>query len=110
MSGTCIKDTYNYVMRNSHNKNLRVIHSTVLRPSDRLRHPHSVIYNNETGNILEVSNSYKKKNVELPFMIWVVMGNVKNIKLYKPSELTSLILKTRKWDFYHLPDFKNYYE
>jgi len=110
MSGTCLKDTYNYLLSNQKNKDLRILHSTVLRKSDRLRHPHSVIYDNKSGNVIEVSNSFKHKHIEMPFMLWIKLGEVKDIKMYKLEQLTSLLLKTKRWTFYHLPDFTNYYD
>jgi|688.fasta_scaffold1081356_1 hypothetical protein len=104
--GTCIEDTYYFVndreMLGDHN--WTIIHSIVERKSDGLRHPHSVAYNTKTGNITDATNSRKDNPITLPFMVWIRLGNVGNIKQYTPSEFRTLLLKTKRWDFYHLTD------
>ena len=109
-NGTCLEDTYNYLLSNRKNEDLRILHSTVLRKSDRLRHAHAVIYDNKSGNVIEVSNCFKHNPIEIPFMLWVKLGEVKDIKMYKLKQFTSLLLKTKMYKFYHLPDFTNYYD
>jgi hypothetical protein len=99
---TCLKDTYWFLSPRPDADDFTIIHAIVERKIDRLRHPHSVIYNKKTGNIHEVSNKYKDNNIILPFRIWIEMGNVSNIKQYTLNEFTDLLIKTKKWDFYHI--------
>jgi len=101
---TCLQDTWNWLVVREDIKDYTIIHAIVERRSDRLRHPHAVIYNKITGNIHEVSNSFKNDNFILPFMVWISLGNVSNIKQYDFDELNKKLIKTKKWDFYHLED------
>ena len=99
---TCLQDTYNWLGDKKDKNDYTIIHAIVERRSDKLRHPHAVIYNKITGNIHEVSNDFKNHNFIIPFMVWISVGNVSNIKQYDFNELTEKLLKTKKWDFYHL--------
>jgi len=99
---TCLQDTYWFLYSRPDADDFTIIHAIVERKSDRLRHPHAVIYNKKTGDIHEVSNSFKDKNVVLPFRLWIAMGNVSDIKQYTMNEISDLLRKTRKWNFYHL--------
>lgn len=99
---TCLQDTYWFLYNNPTPNDFTIIHALVERKRDGLIHPHAVIYNKKTGNIHEVSNSFKDKNVVLPFNLWITMGNVKNIKQYTMKELNDLLLEKKTWDFYHL--------
>ena len=100
---TCLEDTYYYVCEVANKEDYTIIHSIVERRSDRLRHPHAVVYNKKTGNILEVSNDFKDNIVELPFMLWIRLGNVSDIKQYTLQEYNSKLLETERWDFWDLP-------
>jgi hypothetical protein len=99
--GNCIEDTYYFLMFND-KKKYRIIHAIVERRSDRFRHPHAVIYNTETGDIHEVSNKFKNDNIVIPFKLWLAIGNVSNVKIYRFQEINSLMINTRRWGFYHL--------
>ena len=99
---TCLQDTYWFLYNKKDYDDFTIIHALVERKSDRLRHPHAVIYNKKTGDIHEVSNSFKDKNVVLPFRIWLAMGNVTKVKQYTLCEYTSLLKKHQRWDFFHL--------
>lgn len=101
---TCLEDTYNYLSKLSTQErdNFTIIHAIIERKRDKLRHPHAVIYNKITGEIYEVSNDFKDNNIIVPFAIWIRLGKVSNIKQYTFLEMSSLLLKTKKWDFYHL--------
>ena len=100
---TCLQDTYWFLYSdNERANNFNIIHALVERKSDRMIHPHAVVYNKITGDIHEVSNSFKNKNVVLPFRIWIAMGNVTKVKQYTMSEYTSLLKKHNRWDFFHL--------
>jgi hypothetical protein len=99
---TCLEDTYWFLYHREDKENFHIIHAIVERRHDRLRHPHAVIYNKKTGNIHEVSNRFKKKNVIYPFILWASVGNVSNIKQYTFEEINNLVVKTKMWDFYHL--------
>lgn len=99
---TCLEDTYYFVSKIANRDDYTIIHSIVQRPSDNLRHPHAVVYNKKTGDIHEVSNSFKHKNVVLPFMLWIKMGKVSNIKQYSFNEYNSKLLETKRWDFWDL--------
>ena len=105
---TCIKDTYKFVEKHfiMGNKDFMIIHAIVERVSDNLRHAHAVVYNKQTGNIHEVSNSFKNKNIIIPFSLWLKIGKVSNIKQYTFNEFNELMIKTKIWDFYHLPNKK----
>ena len=50
---TCLKDTYHFlqtkVMRGEESE-YTIIHAIVERVSDKLRHPHAVVYNKKNGN------------------------------------------------------------
>jgi len=97
---TCLEDTFWYVSKLPNRFN--IIHAIVQRRSDGKRHPHAVAYNKETGNIHEVSNSYKNNNVVIPFREWIVLGSVSDIKQYTFDEYRKLLLKHATWDFFHL--------
>jgi len=99
---TCLQDTYWFLYYRPDVNDFTIIHALVERKSDGLIHPHAVIYNKQTGNIHEVSNSFKEKNVVLPFKLWISLGNVRNIKQYTMKEFNDLMLEKKKWDFYHL--------
>jgi hypothetical protein len=103
---TCLQDTYNYLFYNLDRENFTIIHAIVERHSDKLRHPHAVIYNKITGNIHEVSNIFKKNNIITSFKDWIILGKVSNIKQYTFQEINNLLLKTKIWDFYHLPNIQ----
>ena len=83
--GTCLQDTMYYcwdLKRKGENmNNWRIIHAIVERASDKLRHPHAVVYNVKTKEIYEVSNRFKNKPMILPFLIWSQMGNISNISV-----------------------------
>jgi hypothetical protein len=100
--GECLEDTYRWVESKDNKCNYTIIHAIVERKIDCLRHPHAVIYNKNTGNIHEVSNIYKKNNVVIPFLEWVKLGKVSNIKQYSFEEYQSNLLKCKKWDFWDL--------
>jgi len=100
---TCLQDTYEFLYQKWDNRDdFTIIHAIVERKSDKLRHPHAVIYNKKTGNIHEVSNSFKNKNFIIPFKIWIQAGNVSNIKQYTFQDINDKIIISKKWDFYHL--------
>jgi hypothetical protein len=99
---TCLEDTYWFLYSRPDADDFTIIHAIVERKSDRLRHPHAVIYNKKTGNIHEVSNRNKFNNIILPFKLWIAMGNVSNVKQYTLNEFNDLMIKTEMWDFYHL--------
>ncbi len=99
---SCLEDTYNFIANKNDKENWIIIHAIVQRPSDRLRHPHAVIYNTIDKHIYEVSNSFKTEPIRFPFMLWLNMGNCSNIKQYTFQEYTSLLLIQKKWDFFHL--------
>jgi hypothetical protein len=99
--GTCLEDTYHFLEKQI-SDDYMIIHAIVERKSDKLRHPHAVIYNKKTGNIHEVSNNFKTKNVVLPFKLWIALGKVSNVKLYTFIEIRKLLLQTKLWTFYHL--------
>tara|TARA_R110002167_G_scaffold356291_3_gene571003 strand:- start:2049 stop:2414 length:366 start_codon:yes stop_codon:yes gene_type:complete len=99
---TCLEDTYWYVAKLANKDDYTIIHSIVQRPSDGLRHPHSVVYNKKKGMILEVSNDFKNNIIEMPFMCWIKLGKVSNIIQYTFLEYNSKLLSTEKWDFWGL--------
>ena len=101
---TCIQDTFYFVKGEIEkgNDNFMIIHA-IVRRKDGLQHPHSVAYNKQTGNIHEVSNSFKNNNIILPFAVWVQLGKVSNVKQYTYNELRRKIMETQMWEFYHLP-------
>jgi len=99
---TCIEDTYWFLRSQPNQEDFTIIHALVERSRDKLIHPHAVIYNEKTGNIHEVSNKFKNKNVVLPFPLWVALGNVTQIKKYTLREYNDLLIKHKKWEFYHL--------
>ena len=101
-NGTCLQDTYNYLYYKPDKYNWRIIHAMVERPSDGLRHPHAVVFNTENKCIYEVSNSFKKNIIVMPYLIWSQRGKVSNVKNYKMEDLNNKLLETRTWDFYHL--------
>ena len=103
---TCLEDTYWYVSKLANRDDYTIIHSIVQRPSDGLRHPHSVVYNKKKGMILEVSNDFKNNIIEMPFMCWIKLGNVSNIIQYTFMEYNSKLLSTEKWDFWDLIDWE----
>jgi hypothetical protein len=113
--GSCIEDTYYFVKEQSKtgNDDFMIIHAIVER-KDGLRHPHSVAYNKKTGNIHEVSNDFKNRNIILPFGLWIRLGKVSNLKQYTEYEMRKLVLATKMWEFYHLPrttpQLKEYFE
>ena len=112
---TCIQDTYYFVNGEmaKGNDNFTIIHAIVQRSSG-LQHPHSVAYNKTTGNIHEVSNSFKDQNVIISFAAWIKIGKVSNIKQYTYHELRKKIMETKMWEFFHLPrgtpQLKEYFE
>lgn len=109
---TCLQDTYWWVAKvqalnstlNKNNNNFTIIHAIVERRSDGVRHPHAVIHRKDTNEIYEVSNGNKLK---LPYPIWVVGGNVDNIKHYTFNEIHEELMRTKVWKFYHLKDWLN---
>nr|WPF46667.1 MAG: hypothetical protein [Lake Baikal virophage 8] len=101
---TCLQDTYWFLYSNPNRDDYTIIHALVQRKSDGLIHPHAVIYNKTTGNIHEVSNRFKDKNVVIPFTLWIALGNVQKIKQYTMQELINILLERRIWDFYHLEE------
>ena len=107
-NGTCLQDTMYYcwdLKRKGEDwKNWRIIHAIVERRSDRLRHPHAVVYNVKTQEIYEVSNRFKKNPVILPFLLWSQMGNISNMKNWKIEELNNINIETMTWEFHHLKD------
>ncbi len=100
--GTCLEDTYWFLSNKANKNEYTIIHAIVERQSDNLRHPHSVIYNKATGDIHEVSNIFKKKNVVLPFLLWIKLGKVSNIVQYSFEEYNKNLLKNNCWDFWDL--------
>ena len=109
---TCLQDTYWWLYKvhslnstlNKNNNNFSIIHAIVERRCDGVRHPHAVIHRKDTNEIYEVSNGNKLK---LPYPIWVVAGNVDNIKHYTYYEIQEEITRTAMWNFYHLKDWLN---
>ena len=99
---SCLQDTYFWLHHNSDHNNFTIVHAIVERRTDGLRHPHAVIYNRTTGNIHEVSNDFKDDNVIMPFMMWILLGKVSDIKQYEFLEINKIIVETAMWDFYHL--------
>ena len=97
---TCLQDTFWFVSQLPERFN--IIHAEVQRRSDGKRHPHAVVYNKETGNIHEVSNSYKNDNVIVPLRLWIILGKVSNIKQYTFDEYRKLLLQNKVWDFFHM--------
>lgn len=104
---TCLEDTFHYLFKklSFERDNFTIIHAIVERSSDGLRHPHAVIYNKITKNIHEVSNSFKTENIIMPFMLWVNLGNVSDIKQYSYEEMLLLLRKHKVYTFYHLPQY-----
>tara|TARA_R110000765_G_scaffold251484_1_gene352909 strand:- start:644 stop:964 length:321 start_codon:yes stop_codon:yes gene_type:complete len=100
--GTCLKDTFCYLSNKANKNDYTIIHAIVERKSDNLRHPHSVIYNKITGDIHDVSNNFKKKNVVMPFILWIKLGKVSNIVQYSFEEYNKNLLKYNTWDFWDL--------
>jgi len=100
--GTCLEDTYWHLYHKVNKNDYTIIHAIVQRPSDGLRHPHSVVYNKKTGYIHEVSNDFKIKNVVIPFLLWVRAGKVSDIIQYTFQEYNTLLLETQRWDFWGL--------
>ena len=104
--GTCLQDTMYYcwdLKRKGENmNNWRIIHAIVERASDKLRHPHAVVYNVKTKEIYEVSNRFKNKPMILPFLIWSQMGNISNMKNWDIGELNYKNSETMTWEFHHL--------
>ncbi len=100
---TCLKDTFNFIMDNRSWDEYIIIHAIVERPTDKLRHPHAVVLNTKTHNIHEVSNIFKDDNVVMPFMLWVSLGKVSNVKQYTFQEYNELLVEHKKWEFFHLP-------
>lgn len=101
---SCLEDTYWWVQNknNMGEDNYTIIHAIVQRQSDGLRHPHAVVYNKRTGDIHEVSNVYKNSNIVLPFLLWLGLGKVSNIKQYTFEEYSSNLINTKMWDFWDL--------
>tara|TARA_R110002126_G_scaffold283948_1_gene433443 strand:+ start:374 stop:730 length:357 start_codon:yes stop_codon:yes gene_type:complete len=99
---TCLEDTYYYLCEVANKEDYTIIHSIVERRSDRLRHPHAVVYNKKTGNILEVSNAYRDNIIEMPFMLWIRLGNVSNIIQYSLGEYVEKMLEAEKYEFWDL--------
>ena len=104
--GTCLQDTMYYcwdLKRKGENmNNWRIIHAIVERSTDKLRHPHAVVYNVKTKEIYEVSNRFKNKPVILPFLIWSQMGNISNMKNWDIGQLNYKNSETMTWEFHHL--------
>ena len=104
--GTCLQDTMYYcwdLKRKGENmNNWRIIHAIVERASDKLRHPHAVVYNVKTKEIYEVSNRFKNNPVILPFLIWSQMGNISNMKNWDIGQLNYKNSETMTWEFHHL--------
>ena len=104
--GTCLQDTMYYcwdLKRKGENmNNWRIIHAIVERASDKLRHPHAVVYNVKTKEIYEVSNMFKNKPMILPFLIWSQMGNISNMKNWDIGQLNYKNSETMTWEFHHL--------
>ena len=102
---TCLEDTYWFLLARNDAEDFTLMHAMVERQSDRLRHPHAVIYNKKTGNIHEVSNRFRKNNVIIPFLLWANIGNVSDIKQYTFEEYRELVLKNKMMSFFHLPQY-----
>jgi hypothetical protein len=104
MDGTCIEDTYYFVNKREEmgDNDWTIIHAIVERRSDGRRHPHSVAYNKKTGDITDATNDFKDKPITLPFLFWMRLGKVGNVKQYTPSEMRREMLRTGCWDFYHI--------
>ena len=111
---TCLQDTYYWLqtkryengwLKEGSDGDYTIIHALVERWGDGLRHPHAVIYNKKTGNIHEVSNSYKNNNSIMPFKLWILAGKISDIKQYDFMELNSKMLETKEWNFYHLKEY-----
>lgn len=102
--GNCIQDTFYFVQDREEqgDYNWTIIHALVERRSDKLRHPHSVAYNTKTGCITDATNGFKEKPIVMPFIMWIKLGKVSNIKQYKINEMREEILRTLRWDFYHI--------
>ena len=104
--GTCLQDTMYYcwdLKRKGENmNNWRIIHAIVERSTDKLRHPHAVVYNVKTKEIYEVSNRFKNNPVILPFLIWSQMGNISNMKNWDIGQLNYKNSETMTWEFHHL--------
>ena len=102
---TCLEDTYHFLEPKIFTGELddfTIIHAIVERMSDKKRHPHAVVYNKKTGNIHEVSNSFKNNNVVMPFIVWIKLGKVSNIHQYTFSEYNDKLLETKNWEFWDL--------
>jgi|DEB0MinimDraft_4_1074332.scaffolds.fasta_scaffold42170_1 hypothetical protein len=102
---TCLEDTYHFLEPKIYTgevNDFTIIHAIVQRPTDNLRHPHAVVYNRKTGNIHEVSNDFKNKNVIMPFMLWIKLGKVSNVHQYTFWEYNAKLLETETWEFWDL--------
>ena len=101
---TCLEDTYQFIEESRDWGRYNIIHAIVQRNSDGLRHPHAVVYDKETKEILEVSNSYKDDNVKMPFMLWIMLGKVSDVKQYTLNEFRKLLVKHRRYTFFHFKE------
>ncbi len=102
---TCLQDTYHFLEPKIYTgevNDFTIIHAIVERPTDKRRHPHAVVYNKKTGNIHEVSNIFKDKNVIMPFMVWIKLGKVSNVHQYTFWEYNTKLLETEMWEFWDL--------
>ena len=102
---TCLEDTYHFLEPKIYTgevNDFTIIHAMVQRQSDNLRHPHAVVYNKKTGNIHEVSNIFKDKNVIMPFMLWIKLGKVSNVHQYTFWEYNAKLLETETWECWDL--------
>lgn len=105
---TCLVDTYQFIEESKEWDRYNIIHAIVQRHSDGLRHPHAVVYDKKTKEVLEVSNSYRNNNVKIPFMLWLLLGKVSNVKQYKLNDFRKLLVKHRHYTFFHLDLNKSY--
>jgi hypothetical protein len=102
--GNCLKDTMYYCWTVKNPDDWRIIHAMVERKSDRLRHPHAVVYNVKTKDVYDVSNKYREEPVRLPFLLWASMGNISDMKNWNWKDLNAMNLSTGIWTFHHLKD------
>ena len=93
-TGTCLQDTYNFARLDP--VRFIIIHAEVKHKSEKVWHSHAAILDKDTNGIVEVSNAFRDKPRGIPFMDWVRMGSVKNIKQYTYCEYSALMLKHKE--------------
>ena len=100
MKGECLMDSWNWIMDNPDKKRYRIIHAEVERPSDGFRHPHSVVYDTKTNEIINIDPF-----VKVNFMDWIFKGKVSKVKQFEFYEITDLMLKHRQLTFFKHPEY-----